>query len=141
MSRQPWYAAGLRFDCSRCGACCSGAPGYVWIGSGEAAAAAAHLGLGIREFLARYARRVPGGVSLREDASGRCLLFDDGCRIYPVRPAQCRTYPFWARIVADRSSWEREAASCPGIGAGPLHGRERIRAAAARGLKPRGTCR
>ena len=26
-----WYRDGLRFECTRCGACCTGAPGYVWV--------------------------------------------------------------------------------------------------------------
>ena len=28
---EPWYRDGLRFECTRCGACCTGAPGYVWV--------------------------------------------------------------------------------------------------------------
>ena len=27
----PWYRDGLRFTCTRCGNCCTGAPGYVWV--------------------------------------------------------------------------------------------------------------
>jgi Fe-S-cluster containining protein len=120
-SPPPWFAAGLRFTCQRCGACCTGEPGYVFLRRGEAEAIAAFLGADPATFLAEQVRRVPGGVSLLEEADGRCAFFADGCRIYPARPRQCRTYPFWKVIVASPGSWEREGRSCPGIGTGALH--------------------
>ncbi len=30
-ARKKWYQTGLRFECIRCGECCSGEPGYVWV--------------------------------------------------------------------------------------------------------------
>lgn len=128
MSSAPWYAAGLRFGCRRCGACCSGAPGYVWLQSGDVVAIAARLGVEPAAFLARHTRRVDGALSLREESDGRCVLFEGGrgCRAYEARPHQCRTWPFWARIIATPESWQREAAECPGMGAGELVGPEAI---------------
>ena len=38
----PWYRDGLAFTCTRCGACCTGAPGYVWVDADEIAALAEH---------------------------------------------------------------------------------------------------
>jgi Fe-S-cluster containining protein len=75
-------------------------------------------------FLSRYTRRVDNGLSLREEADGRCVLFasGSGCRAYEARPRQCRTWPFWARIVATPAAWEREAVDCPGMGEGELCG-------------------
>ena len=124
MSTSPWYAAGLRFGCQRCGACCTGAPGYVWLQSEEAVAIAERLGLEIEGFLTRYTRRVDGGLSLREEVDGRCVLFEpgSGCRAYEARPPQCRTWPFWARIVATPAAWAREAAACPGMDEGDVVG-------------------
>jgi hypothetical protein len=128
MSTAPWYAAGLRFSCQRCGACCTGAPGYVWLEAADVAAIAARLGLETADFLASHARRVDGGLSLREETDGRCVLFESGlgCRAYEARPRQCRTWPFWARIVATSDAWEREAADCPGMGKGDVIGPEEI---------------
>ncbi len=79
-------------------------------------------------FLARYTRRVDDGLSLREEADGRCVLFENGrgCRAYEARPRQCRTWPFWARIVATPAAWQRESADCPGMDAGELHGPDEI---------------
>lgn len=128
MSTAPWYAAGLRFSCRRCGACCTGDPGYVWLRSDEAAAIAARLGLEPAGFLSRFTRRVDDRLSLREEADGRCVLFDPGrgCRVYEERPRQCRTWPFWPRIVATPAAWARESAGCPGMGEGDLIGHEEI---------------
>ena len=33
---EPWYRDGLRFECTRCGHCCTGAPGYVWVDAAPA---------------------------------------------------------------------------------------------------------
>jgi Fe-S-cluster containining protein len=73
-------------------------------------------------FLAQHTRRVFGRLSLREETDGRCVLFDSrlGCRAYAVRPRQCRTWPFWPRIVANPAAWDREAADCPGMNSGEL---------------------
>ena len=128
MSPDPWYASGLRFACRRCGACCTGTPGYVWLRGDEAARIASRLGMEYGGFLARCTRPVDDGVSLTEEADGRCVLFEDGvgCRAYEARPRQCRTWPFWGRIVATPGAWQRESADCPGMNSGELTGPEEI---------------
>ena len=40
-----FFDDGLRFSCTQCGKCCTGAPGKVHVTGSEAAALAAHLGL------------------------------------------------------------------------------------------------
>jgi hypothetical protein len=136
----PWYAGGLRFTCRRCGACCTGAPGYVWLEPEEAAAIAVRLGVPLAAFLERHARRVDGRLSLREMADGRCIFFEpgSGCAIYEQRPLQCRTWPFWPRNVAGPGDWARVAAGCSGMGSGELVECERIESLVrASGLPPR----
>lgn len=132
MSPGRWYEAGRRFSCRRCGACCTGAPGHVWLDAAESAAIAARLGLPVADFLARHARRVEGRVSLREEADGRCVLFESGrgCIAYEQRPRQCRTWPFWAGNLASPAAWERTAAGCPGMGTGEIFDAGRIDALA-----------
>ena len=39
----PWYADGLRFECSQCGDCCTGEPGYVWVDEAEITAMAVEM--------------------------------------------------------------------------------------------------
>ena len=83
------------------------------------------------EFRRLHCRRVGlGAFSLREHENGDCAFVtpEDLCSIYPVRPRQCRDYPFWKRTLASRAAWEREAKECPGIGRGGLHSPEDIAA-------------
>ncbi|HXG10362.1 MAG TPA: YkgJ family cysteine cluster protein [Gemmataceae bacterium] len=125
---QPWYQNGLRFRCTRCGHCCTGAPGYVWVNDEEVAAIAAFLGEPVPETQAVYTRRAGRGRSLREKANGDCVFYDRarGCTIYPVRPRQCRTWPFWESNVATPEAWEQTCRICPGAGRGELISAEEI---------------
>jgi Fe-S-cluster containining protein len=118
-TRSPWYDEGLPFTCTRCGRCCTGRPGYVWVSASEAKALAQRLGLSLDAFGVRYLRAVNGRYSLREDANGACLFLDVAggeCRVYESRPMQCRTYPFWPAVLRSPDTWREEAACCPGIG-------------------------
>ena len=42
---EEWYRDGLRFECSRCGNCCTGPPGAVWFTRDEGKAMAAAIGV------------------------------------------------------------------------------------------------
>ena len=129
-TRKPWYAEGLRFACQGCGNCCGGGPGYVWMDDAEAEAIARHLGLEREEFRRRYARRLGRGLSLKEKANFDCVMLDGGsrCRVYSVRPRQCRVWPFWSSNLRSRDAWDSAARRCPGIGEGPLWSLEEIEA-------------
>src|SRR5688572_26062518 len=56
----PWYAAGLRFDCGRCGNCCSGPSGRVWFDREELLAMARFLGELPFEFRRKFTRSLDG---------------------------------------------------------------------------------
>ena len=75
-----------------------------------------------------YTRRAGGGLSLREKANGDCVFYDrqKGCTIYPVRPRQCRTWPFWESNVVTPEAWRRTCEVCPGSGQGDLIPAEEI---------------
>ncbi len=106
----PWYAAGLRFQCARCGICCKGPqPGFVWVSEAEIAALATHLGLTVDAFGARYLRRIGARYSLVEKASHDCIFWEDGrgCTVYAARPTQCRTFPFWDEHLASPEGWAK----------------------------------
>jgi Fe-S-cluster containining protein len=125
---EPWYEAGLRFRCTRCGNCCTGAPGFVWVNDDEIAAIAVHRGEPVAEVTDLYTRPAARGRSLREKANGDCVFYDrqQGCTIYPVRPRQCRTWPFWESNVRTPEAWEQTCAICPGSGQGDLIPAEEI---------------
>ncbi len=128
-SKTPWYAGGLAFECLGCGRCCAGPEeGYVWITPKEIDPLAEHLKLPVREVRARYVRRTWGRLSLREDPETKDCVFlqRDGqgqrcCAIYPVRPTQCRTWPFWPGNLRSPDRWCEAAERCPGINRGPMH--------------------
>ena len=113
-----WYKDGLRFECTQCGNCCTGAPGYVWLSTAEIYRIAEFLKMRERDFVKQYVRKVDQRLSLVELPNGNCIFYENGCKVYPVRPSQCRTFPFWKNIVATPASWERAASECPGMNSG-----------------------
>jgi Fe-S-cluster containining protein len=118
----PWYRDGLRFTCTRCGKCCTGEPGFVWVNEAELAAIAELRGEPVEEVTALYSRPSRGKWTLREQANGDCVFYERGrgCTVYEVRPRQCRTWPFWESNVATPADWRRTVADCPGSGEGEL---------------------
>jgi uncharacterized protein len=131
MADLPWYHAGLRFTCTQCGDCCTGAPGHVWVNSEEIAALAALIGLSSDDFEDQYVRRVGTRKSLKEFPSGDCVFFDGQtrkCTVYGARPRQCRTWPFWDSNLASPANWKQTCTVCPGSGKGKLHQLEEIEA-------------
>ena len=64
--------------------------------------------------------------SLTEKPNGDCTFLkrENGkalCSIYPVRPVQCRTWPFWSSNLRSREAWESAANNCPGMNNGRGH--------------------
>jgi Fe-S-cluster containining protein len=114
----------LRFECTRCGACCTGRPDEgVFISNREAERIRAFLDLSQGWFRRRYLKRLSRSeweVRLQPDGACPFLSEQGACTIYGVRPAQCVTYPFWPEIVASAASWKREARRCEGIGRGAV---------------------
>jgi Fe-S-cluster containining protein len=125
---EPWYQAGLAFQCTRCGKCCTGAPGYVWVTADDIEQIAAFRGEAVKEVTGLYTRPAAGRRSLRERQSGECVFWDReaGCTIYPARPPQCRTWPFWESHLATPAAWEDVRQVCPGAGQGELIPAEEI---------------
>ena len=123
----PWYGEGLQFTCTGCGDCCTGDPGYVWVGRKEIEALARLLGLSTNEFGKRYLRKVGSRYSLIEKPNGDCVFYDRGCTVYPARPGQCRSFPFWSENLKSRKAWDEVAAECPGTNRGKLYTLENIR--------------
>ena len=113
-----WYADGLRFECTLCGNCCTGTPGYVWLSPRDEEAITRFLDLDPDRFRARYTRLAPKGVSLVEKpgSHGDCVFLTDDkrCAIQPVKPRQCLIYPFWPQLLASREKWIEGTLRCPG---------------------------
>ena len=87
------------------------------------------MNLGLKEFQRRYTRRVGIRYSLIEYPGGDCVFFDPDrrtCRVYDLRPRQCRTWPFWRSNLRNARAWEELAESCPGVNRGKLYTLEEI---------------
>lgn len=83
----------------------------------DVARLAAHLGLEEPAFRSRYL--AARGDRLAEGLGGRCVFLEDGretaCRVYPVRPERCRTWPFWPELQRDPRALRAARRLCPGL--------------------------
>ena len=105
--------------CESCGGnCCTGESGYIYLNPKEIEAIAGHLELSMAEFKEQYLFKKGYKFSIKErlvEGSHDCIFFDreiKGCGIYPVRPTQCRTFPFWPHFKKNEDELKAE---CPGI--------------------------
>jgi uncharacterized protein len=112
---------GLRFSCvPGCTNCCE-VQGWVYITENDLQRAAAFLKLSAIDFEERYVVRTKHTLRLRKPKGAQChFLQAGGCQIHPVKPVQCRLFPFWPELVENRGNWQQAAQSCPGINNGPL---------------------
>ena len=123
ISKEVWYAEGLRFECTQCGDCCSGAEGYVWVNQAEIDSMAERVGLTPLDFERSYVKRVGVRRSLKERQNGDCVLLDEEtrkCTAYEQRPRQCKTWPFWDSNLRSKKAWEEAAEACPGCNKGTV---------------------
>ena len=122
-NESPWYREGLRFTCTQCGDCCTGAPGFVWVNQQEILELSQLIGMEVEEFEKNYVRKVGIRKSLREFSNGDCVFFDNknrNCGVYQARPRQCRTWPFWDSNLKSEAAWKTTCEHCPGSGKGKL---------------------
>ena len=112
-----WYKEGLRFKCTGCGGCCTGAPGFVWLTQDDITQLAKALNLSEEAFVRRYTRQVGPRLSLLEDETSFDCVFLKGkrCTVYEARPEQCRKFPWWPMNLKSEREWQQAAKSCEGI--------------------------
>ena len=58
---EPWFQNRLRFQCTQCGNCCTGDPGYVWVTPDELRNIADYLGQPVEEVRAMHTRKAEVG--------------------------------------------------------------------------------
>lgn len=129
MKRKKFYQNGLHFGCTECGNCCSDTSGYVELTEDEAENIAGFLKLPEADFLEKYVELQDKGSTfqLKSHQNGDCIfLVENRCTIYPARPLQCRTFPFWPENLKSNHRWKTTAALCPGINQGRLYPEEEI---------------
>lgn len=103
------------FDAEKCndcgGKCCLGESGYVWINKSEIKALANYLRITTDEVIKKYLYKEHYRFSINEieigDNEYACVFFDQekkNCSIYPVRPTQCREFPFWDDYIVTKDT-------------------------------------
>ncbi len=123
-----WYNGGLAFSCQGCGKCCSGPEqGYIFVTEKELKQAADFLQMPLEQFKEKYTYKVGRRYSYTEQKpSNNCIFLQEngsgkGCMIYPVRPAQCRSWPFWDINLCFPENWQDASEDCPGIDQGTFY--------------------
>ncbi|MFO8072688.1 MAG: YkgJ family cysteine cluster protein [Polyangia bacterium] len=130
MNDQRWYAAGIRFSCAGCGACCTTHDdcAYVYLAEPDVSRIAARLGIEPPELLDRYCRSDADGTWLKMPGP-RCIFLDGNnhCEIHSVRPRQCESWPFWSENLGSPRTWRESVVDlCPGVGRGRLYSADEI---------------
>lgn len=112
-----WYEKGLFFQCKKCGKCCTGFSGFVWLCKEDIQNISSFLNIPKETFLKKYTLKAFGKISLKEILpSYSCIFFKNNkCTIYKVRPIQCQTYPFWPSLLSSEKDWTNAQKNCPGM--------------------------
>lgn len=117
MSEKPLPPPRYRFRCRRSGNCCSRPDGFVRVDDADVRRIAAYLGLSERGFRSRFV--AARGDRLVEGLGPRCVFLEEGetarCRIYPVRPERCRSWPHWPELLVSTEALREAARLCPGL--------------------------
>ena len=114
----------LPFECTSCGKCCR-TIGNVYMSPEETSAAAEYTNKTVPEFIQSYASHTIHATDSRDEQlpyilldnvesekGPSCVFLDpetNFCQIYPVRPIQCSTYPFWSSLLENEYNWNDEA--------------------------------
>ena len=110
------------FDPSACAdcpsRCCRGKSGHVWVNQKELLQISTFLEINPIDCIQKYFNRVENRLSVKErfaEDSLECVFLEGAekrCAIYPVRPLQCRQFPFWDYFRTHKDELLKE---CPGI--------------------------
>jgi Fe-S-cluster containining protein len=104
------------FRCTACGICCQGR-GSVYFSRPEMAQVARFLKYGRARWKALKEKLIQSEQAglLIHSAGQSCLfLVNKKCAIYPVRPLQCKSYPFWPSNFQSKASLGELREECPG---------------------------
>lgn len=114
---EPWFKEGLRFQCTGCGGCCTGSPGYVFLSQTDLERLAMHKQMTPQEFAKKFTRLVEDQHALLDHPGNYDCVFlkDKKCTVYEARPTQCRTFPWWVHHLRDEEDWKAAKERCEGI--------------------------
>ena len=118
----------IRFICQEgCSNCCKVSGGFVLIRDIDLKRIPKYLKISEAEFIKKYTKEDGKHVHLIDKNDTDCVFLEDNkCTIYPVRPLQCRTFPFWPQNLKTEKRWHIIEEECPGIGEGKEYSRIEI---------------
>lgn len=103
----------VKFNCTKCGKCCTG-PAHA--GVRLSPTDAERIITLIRAPAYRLAIQHGKDRPQLKMVNGHCVfLKDKQCAIYEARPDQCRTFPFWAGFWVDPKGGSYMKANCEGL--------------------------
>jgi len=104
------------FECKQCGTCCFG-EGGIRVQDHEIEKIAAFLGLSPHAFITSSCAEKHGKIYIACKSDGFCFFYDPEvqCRIHPVKPKPCSSWPFYPALLKDKDNWEMAKDACPGI--------------------------
>ncbi|MBE7437509.1 MAG: YkgJ family cysteine cluster protein [Spirochaetales bacterium] len=106
----------FHFRCTACGLCCDG-QGDVFFSRTELAKIARFLNKSKKDWQELKLALIQGvrkGLFVHSAGSACIFLKNNKCSIYPVRPLQCRTFPFWPSHFRSQKTLKELQKSCPG---------------------------
>jgi hypothetical protein len=120
MTKQPWYADGLRFTCHQCGNCCRNLnerQEFVYLTVADYVRIDNKLRfVDVEDFVEIDD---DGDIRLKRKRNGDCIfLGGNTCTLHDAeaKPKQCRQFPFNPEnITSDPLSWKKHKLYCKGI--------------------------
>lgn len=115
------YPKGVSFECQRCGQCCgdiSRKKRKILLLKSEVKRIADIAGLREEGFAVKLPANGPYRYVMKKKG-GKCVFLErNSCKIYPLRPLVCRTYPFSVEKTSSKDYIFKVSDECPGIGLG-----------------------
>jgi hypothetical protein len=103
----------VKFNCTKCGKCCTGQPHQgVRLSPSDASRIISLIGPPAYRLATAHKSDHPQ----LKMPNGKCVFLKDNlCMIYEARPDQCRTFPFWAGFWLDPKGGSYKKADCEGL--------------------------
>ncbi len=119
MEKKFYESAVLRFECQKCGRCCTTWYGDVFLHEEDIPRISEGLGMDRASFEERYVTvDSRGKLTLKLLPNQYCPFYRDGCVIHEFKPLTCMSWPFWDYVTDTENSWNKAAERCPGMNKG-----------------------
>jgi Fe-S-cluster containining protein len=120
-------AENLHFECTQCGECCE-RPGMIYLDDDDIDRIATYLEIDEAEMKRDRLTHDHGTWVIKVTRRRKCCFYvDKKCTVHPIKPQQCKSYPFWPENVCTAPEWREAKTHCEGIGRGREYDAETVR--------------